>query len=252
MATEFDARIKFKRDTSSNWTSNNPKLLNGEIILVDTDSGELRAKVGDGVKSYTQLPFSDEVIRNLITEHNVSETAHENMGWITSDSGLPSEPALINADTLGGIPASTYATKEYVDNNGKNFLIQIGIGGSIEGLLDLWNSSIDNKITTKVHVDENNNVWIDNVEFALSYNSLIMSVYIYFPEEYLNKISGWSSTNGINCISSYWTSSGSTELYESMYYAGVEDNILKFVTQNYNNVARKFTILNGYIGTLNE
>ena len=32
------------------------------------------------------------------------------MGWITSDSGLPSEPALINADTLGGIAADEYAT----------------------------------------------------------------------------------------------------------------------------------------------
>lgn len=32
------------------------------------------------------------------------------MGWITSDNGLPSEPALINADTLGGIAADEYAT----------------------------------------------------------------------------------------------------------------------------------------------
>lgn len=66
MATEFNTRIKFKRDTSSNWTNKNPVILNGEIILVDTDSGELRVKVGDGSKTYTQLPFSDEVIRNLI------------------------------------------------------------------------------------------------------------------------------------------------------------------------------------------
>lgn len=39
-AKEFDARVKFKRDTSANWTANNPVLLNGEMIIVDTASGE--------------------------------------------------------------------------------------------------------------------------------------------------------------------------------------------------------------------
>lgn len=67
MDTVYNARIKQKRDTSSNWTRNNPILLNGEIILVDTEAGELRAKIGDGIKTYTQLPFSDETLRNLIT-----------------------------------------------------------------------------------------------------------------------------------------------------------------------------------------
>lgn len=49
----FDARIQWKRDTSSNWTANNPVLLNGEIIIVDTESGEIRFKIGDGTKTYT-------------------------------------------------------------------------------------------------------------------------------------------------------------------------------------------------------
>ena len=65
--SNFNTRIKLKRDTAVNWTVNNPVLLNGEIILVDTDSGELRAKVGDGTKTYTQLPFTDEILKNLIT-----------------------------------------------------------------------------------------------------------------------------------------------------------------------------------------
>lgn len=68
MSKNINARIAMKRDTSANWTTNNPVILNGEIILVDTAEGQLRAKVGDGVKTYTQLPFTDEVIRALITE----------------------------------------------------------------------------------------------------------------------------------------------------------------------------------------
>lgn len=63
----FDARVKWKRDTSANWTSNDPVLLNGEIIIVDTSSGETRFKIGDGIKKYSQLPFEDEAVRNLIS-----------------------------------------------------------------------------------------------------------------------------------------------------------------------------------------
>jgi hypothetical protein len=72
----FNTRIQNKRDTSSNWTSNNPILLDGEIILVDTAEGELRAKIGDGVKTYTQLPFSDEALKSLI---NVDSTSLNSM-----------------------------------------------------------------------------------------------------------------------------------------------------------------------------
>ena len=71
MATEnkvLNTRIKLKRDTSANWESNNPTLLNGEIIIVDTAAGEVRFKIGDGSKTYTQLPFEDEGVRNLIAD----------------------------------------------------------------------------------------------------------------------------------------------------------------------------------------
>lgn len=73
MATkQLNSRIQWKRDTSANWESNNPVLLDGEIIIVTTNAGETRFKVGDGVKTYTQLPFQDEAVRALITE--LSET----------------------------------------------------------------------------------------------------------------------------------------------------------------------------------
>ena len=68
MATkQFNSRIQWKKDTSSNWTANNPVLLNGEIAIVVTNSGETRFKIGDGTSSYTALPFQDEVVRALIT-----------------------------------------------------------------------------------------------------------------------------------------------------------------------------------------
>lgn len=64
MSKTLNARIKNKRDTSANWTAQDPVLLNGEIIVVDTASGEMRFKIGDGTKRYSQLPFQDEILRN--------------------------------------------------------------------------------------------------------------------------------------------------------------------------------------------
>lgn len=67
MATKtLTARLPHSRDTSANWTKYDPVLLDGEIIIVDTAEGDVRYKVGDGTKKYSQLPFNDEAIKALI------------------------------------------------------------------------------------------------------------------------------------------------------------------------------------------
>lgn len=76
----FSGRVQTKRDTSANWTAADPVLLNGEEIIVDTANGEVRKKIGDGVSSYTKLPFEDETIRNLITERVASNQGAEHAG----------------------------------------------------------------------------------------------------------------------------------------------------------------------------
>lgn len=77
MATkQFNSRIQWKKDTSANWTANNPVLLNGEIAIVVTNTGDTRFKVGDGTSSYTALPFQDEAVRALITAADDKIDAH--------------------------------------------------------------------------------------------------------------------------------------------------------------------------------
>ena len=71
MSTTLNTRVQSKRDTSANWTTNNPVLLDGEVIIVDTNAGETRFKVGNGVSTYTQLPFQDE---NIYSELNTKLT----------------------------------------------------------------------------------------------------------------------------------------------------------------------------------
>lgn len=75
----IDARVKHKKDTSSNWTKNNPVLLDGELIIVVTNSGEERIKIGDGTKKYSQLPFQDEILRGTIPSISIKT-------WTESDA----------------------------------------------------------------------------------------------------------------------------------------------------------------------
>ena len=146
MATEFNTRIKFKRDTSSNWTSNNPKLLKGEIILVDTDSGELRAKVGDGVKSYTQLPFSDEVIRNLIPT-DLSELNQDSTHRLVTDS-----------------EKQTWNNKSDFDGDYYSLTSRPSIPTQL--------SQLSSDSTHRLVTDTEKNIWNNKSDFNGNYNNL--------------------------------------------------------------------------------
>lgn len=66
MANTYKIRTKHKRDTSINWEKNNPILLDGELVLVDTVEGTLRKKVGDGESHYNDLPFDDQVVLDAL------------------------------------------------------------------------------------------------------------------------------------------------------------------------------------------
>lgn len=63
----LNTRIQTRRDTAANWESKNPVLLNGEMIIVTTNAGDIRLKIGDGIKTYTQLPFQDETLYNALS-----------------------------------------------------------------------------------------------------------------------------------------------------------------------------------------
>lgn len=98
--SEYNTRIKMKRDTSSNWTSTDPVLLNGEVIIVDTAGGSVRKKIGDGAKKYSQLPFDDEEIYNALANKcdasvfvntTLTATGWENNQQTLSIDGLGAE-----------------------------------------------------------------------------------------------------------------------------------------------------------------
>lgn len=138
MATKtLKSRIKMKRDTSANWTKNDPILLNGEIIIVDTEAGETRYKIGDGTKKYSQLPFQDEIIKGAINNKQDKITATgilkgDGNGNITAATAntdyLPVSNPVLKGNPTAPTPTTdtSIANKKYVDDS-------ISDAGFVEG-----------------------------------------------------------------------------------------------------------------------
>lgn len=104
----INTRHQLSRDTSANWTASDPVLLDGEIIIVDTDAGDVRYKVGDGTKKYSQLPFDDEAIKALIgAKANDSAVVHK-----TGDETIAGAKSFTNDIIVG---QSHIGTNGYIE-----------------------------------------------------------------------------------------------------------------------------------------
>lgn len=71
----IDAVIRLRRDNDYNYEAIKDSFVpaSGEVVLVDTAKNGLRAKVGNGVNTYAELPFTDEDIRNVVQQGYYSE-----------------------------------------------------------------------------------------------------------------------------------------------------------------------------------
>lgn len=137
------------------------------------------------------------------------------MGWITSDDGLPSEPALINADTLGGIPANNYATKEYVDtkissNTSKKFTVKIkvfnNLGNEVTQLVGVNN---ENCLETELYINEKNELWLLNpIILQLSWNYSIQYIVFDFGQENYDLVKNMTAVNTLLVEGTEYSSTG--------------------------------------------
>lgn len=102
MATKkLDSRIQNKYDTEQNWTTNNPVLLNGELIIVSKEDGTIGFKVGDGVKKYSELSW---VTLSLSDQKKIEGTDGQ---VIVKEGTIPGEVKAIDAPWLP-IAGGTY------------------------------------------------------------------------------------------------------------------------------------------------
>lgn len=79
MATKtLNTRIALKTDTTANWGSSSLVLLKGEAALEILESGNFKIKIGDGVKTFKELPYATmtpEEINALITDGSVQSVS---------------------------------------------------------------------------------------------------------------------------------------------------------------------------------
>lgn len=192
MATkQFNSRIKWKRDTSANWTSNNPVLLDGEIIIVDTNANEVRFKVGDGTSRYTALPFQDEFLQSSIDDVESALNSH------TGNTSNPhkvtkSQVGLENVDNVKQYSANNPPPYPVSSVNGKTGTVSLDAedvdalpisGGTLTGALTLHEAPTStNQAATKGYVDTQ----ISNIDLPESVQTYSGSL----------PTSGWTSSSG--------------------------------------------------------
>ena len=126
----INTRIKLKRDTESNWDLQNPTILNGELVLVDSTDGRLRAKIGDGTKQYESLEFVEQV--HIITEDNKDDDIPANAVVVidTTEDDLADVGESIISPTIAVTSITGGYRMEITDMNGtQSFNIMHGEDG---------------------------------------------------------------------------------------------------------------------------
>lgn len=95
------AKIQLRRDTSANWTSNNPILAAGEVAFTSdvfyTSTDQQRFKIGDGVQTWTQLDYVPEGGATTYPEHLYLTVVNK-----TTDNLLASEYKVLKVITAQG------------------------------------------------------------------------------------------------------------------------------------------------------
>lgn len=119
MATQtLNTRIALKADTTENWGNSTLVLLKGEQAIEITESGSYKIKIGDGVKTFSELPYATmtpEEISALIGDgavQSVTLASGTNNGTLklTVDGKATDNIAVKGLGTAAYTNTSAYAT----------------------------------------------------------------------------------------------------------------------------------------------
>ena len=138
MATKtLNTRISLKTDTTANWGASTLVLLKGEAALEITESGDYKIKFGDGVKTFTDLPYATmtpDEITSLITSgavQTVTLASGTNNGTLklTVDGKATDNIAVKGLGSAAHTNSSAYATS----GHGHNISGVSGLQSALDG-----------------------------------------------------------------------------------------------------------------------
>lgn len=160
MATQtLNTRIALKSDTTANWAKSTLVLLKGEQAIEITESGAYKIKIGDGVKTFAELPYATmtpEEISALIGDgsvQNVTLASGTNNGTLklTVDGTTTDNIAVKGLGSAAYTNTSAYATAA---QGAKADAAMPKAGGTFTGTVTLAADPTDAlQPTTKQYVD---------------------------------------------------------------------------------------------------
>ena len=142
-------RIKLRRDTATNWTTNNPILAAGEPGL-ETDTGKI--KYGDGVTAWDLLSYSGGDTLN--DDGSISITAGSTEHWVASQrrEDEDAEGCSLRYDSEGNLYS---LVRSYDGDDDFAVITKYSPAGAV-----VWQHSIDELDPLSVAVDTNDCVYI--------------------------------------------------------------------------------------------
>lgn len=142
MATKtLNTRITLKADTTTNWSASTLVLLKGEMAIEIPESGEYKIKIGDGVKTFKDLPYASMTpteIKNLINSGAI-QTVSLSSGTNNGTVALTVDGVKTDNVAVKGLGSAAYTNS--------NAYASAGHGHSISGISGLQ-TALDGKSAT--------------------------------------------------------------------------------------------------------
>jgi len=182
-------KVKNKRDTLANWTSNNPTPLNGELAIVD-DNNNIKIKVGNGVDSFIALPYikSDSSAINAMTGYSkpnetsaitTSDTLNSAIGKLekaidNAGGGGGLQPGNVNLSTNSVTLTSRSPTATVILSNATGNVSLVYSAGN-------FSASINNNTITinRTGIDDEYGIILITVEANQTYTALTLGISVY-------------------------------------------------------------------------
>lgn len=190
--SSYTARFQHKRDSASNFTKNNPTLLDGEIVVVDTGSGTARLKVGKGSLKFNDLPYIDEALYNKISDsiNAIPYASSTVKGMLKIGAGLS-----INGDGVVSVNEASDTKKGIVqlsDSTNSNSSTTAASSRAVKTLNDANTLLIDSKMpksggtfTGSINMNSNTIDSVVSIGFrpsATDSNGTSITIFPYFVD----------------------------------------------------------------------
>lgn len=149
------ARIRLRRATLTEWTTANPILLEGEwaVVVPDTGvgTGKVKIKIGDGVKTFNNLPYAFNEAEIDISELQTVFEDYEVNPSPTPEQALPNiitgKPVKTLFSNIKAFLKGTVTLGRLANNlitTGDGFALDAKQGPVIQGKFDEINSNLGN------------------------------------------------------------------------------------------------------------